>query len=491
MKTTVNYIYLSIICIFLSVLLFPFAEVHAKEFVVVIDAGHGGHDYGAVDNNANEKDINLNVALQVEALLKKNMKDVKVVLTRSDDTFRTLQERADIANKAKGDLFISIHTNSVDKTNKNRTTVAGASVYTLGQQKESNNMNVARRENAVIQLEKNYEQKYQGFDPDKDESYIIFEMAHRKNLSKSIYLANDIEKQLVNVAGRKSRGVHQAGFWVLWATSMPAVLVELDFICNPTSASYLTSKEGEKQMGTAIYNAVKTYITREKSSSEVTPSPQQLKREEEARARQEAAAAKAQAEAEKARKEAEDAEAVLMASADNTPRSHKTSPAKQGTATTRKRRSAADAKNQDVERAVIPIYKETPDLAMTNPSEAKDVKSAKDAKPAKETAAKDSKGTKRNKEVKENTSDKSSRQRTHAQHLVSYYSIQICATAEKIKDSDPRFCGLKPLKSFREHNLYKYTYGESSNKSEVEALLPKVRKNFPDAFIIETKRSSN
>ena len=138
------------------------------KFTVVIDAGHGGKDTGAIDNNVKEKDINLGVALKLADLIRKRLKDVKVVMTRDNDTFLTLQERADKANKSKGNLFISIHTNSVDKSNKNRTTVAGVSVYALGLHKDQNNMKVAQRENAVIELESNYEQKYSGFDPSKD-----------------------------------------------------------------------------------------------------------------------------------------------------------------------------------------------------------------------------------------------------------------------------------------------------------------------------------
>ncbi len=152
------------------------AKERAEDFTVVIDAGHGGKDAGATDNGAKEKDINLGVALQLESIIKKKMKSAQVVMTRKNDSYLTLQERADKANKAKGDLFISIHTNSVDKSNKNRKTVSGSSVYALGLHKDDNNMRVAQRENSVIELESNFEQKYSGFDPSKDESYIIFEM---------------------------------------------------------------------------------------------------------------------------------------------------------------------------------------------------------------------------------------------------------------------------------------------------------------------------
>ena len=236
-----------------------------EDFVVVIDAGHGGKDIGASDNGVNEKDINLGVALKLGQKIKEKLKDVKVVYTRDNDSFISLQGRADKANKAKGNLFISIHTNSVDKKNPNRKTVAGASTYALGLHKDKNNMEVARRENSVIQLEKDHEQKYSGFDPESDESYIIFEMAQKKNLSQSLHFAGKVQKEMAQAA-RKDRGVHQAGFWVLWATAMPAVLVELDFICNPNSAKYMGSEAGQKQLAEAIFKAFESYYKDYKKS---------------------------------------------------------------------------------------------------------------------------------------------------------------------------------------------------------------------------------
>lgn len=231
----------------------------SNEFTVVIDAGHGGHDIGATDNGIREKDVNLGVATKLAGLLAKNRKDVKVVMTRDKDEFISLQERANIANRNRADLFISIHTNSVDKSNPNRKKVEGASVYALGLHKDADNLKVARRENAVIELESNYEQKYSGFDPKKDESYIIFEMAQKRNLGHSLKFAGEAQKQLVSVAQRADRGVKQAGFWVLWATSMPSVLVELDFICNPSSAKFIGSDEGQKKMAKALFNAIESY----------------------------------------------------------------------------------------------------------------------------------------------------------------------------------------------------------------------------------------
>lgn len=229
------------------------------EFTVVIDAGHGGNDVGAVDNGIREKDVNLGVAKKLAEMLAKKRKDVKVVMTRDKDEFISLQERANIANRNHGDLFISIHTNSVDKKNANRRKVQGSSVYALGLHKDADNLRVAQRENSVIEFEKNYEQKYSGFDPKRDESYIIFEMAQKRNLGHSLKFAGEAQKQLVSVADRADRGVKQAGFWVLWATSMPAVLVELDFICNPSSAKFIGSSSGQQKMAEALFNAIENY----------------------------------------------------------------------------------------------------------------------------------------------------------------------------------------------------------------------------------------
>lgn len=242
------------------------AKSKSKDFVVVIDAGHGGKDTGAVDNKATEKEINLGVAKRLKEYLEKK-KGFKVIMTRDGDKFVGLQERANKANKANADLFISIHTNSLDASNENRKNVEGASVYVLGLHRDADNLAVARRENEVISKEKNHEEHYEGFDPSKDESYIIFEMAQKKNLSKSIGFAQGVQKELVK-AGRKDRGVHQAGFLVLRETAMPSVLIELDFICNPNAARYLNSSSGQKRLANAIANAVVAYRDNLKKSGD-------------------------------------------------------------------------------------------------------------------------------------------------------------------------------------------------------------------------------
>lgn len=231
----------------------------AKDFVVVIDAGHGGHDFGAIGAKTNEKTINLGVALKLGSLIKKNMDDVKVVYTRDGDYFKELQERAEIANKARGDLFISIHTNSVDKKNKRRKTIKGAATYTLGLHRSAENLAVAKRENSVMMLEDDFSATYCGFDPNSTESYIIFELSQNQHMEQSIDFASKVQSEMVATAGRQDNGVRQAGFWVLAKTGMPAVLIELEFICNPTSEAFLASESGKNKFAKAIFNAFKSY----------------------------------------------------------------------------------------------------------------------------------------------------------------------------------------------------------------------------------------
>lgn len=246
-------------CVVALVCLFMAINVSGKQFVVVIDAGHGGGDYGALGVATNEKTINLNVALKLGKLIDDKMDGVKVVYTRSTDRFISLQQRANIANKADGNLFISIHTNSVDKSARNRTTVSGAATYTLGMHKTEDNLAVAKRENSVIKLEKDYSTTYQGFDPNSTESYIIFEINQSKHVEQSVDFASRVQREFVRVADRKNNGVRQAGFWVLAKTSMPAVLVELDFICNPTVEKFLSSNDGQERLAKSIFNAFKSY----------------------------------------------------------------------------------------------------------------------------------------------------------------------------------------------------------------------------------------
>ena len=235
--------------------LFLAVPAAGKKFVLVLDAGHGGHDSGAVGAYSKEKDINLKVTLEVGRLIKANCPDISVVYTRSTDVFIPLQTRADIANRNKADLFVSIHTNALSKGSN---LAYGSETYTLGMARAAANLEVAKRENAVIVYEKNYQQTYEGFDPNKAESYIIFELMQDKYMKQSVDLAKCIQQQYVS-AGRRNKGVHQAGFLVLRKTSMPAVLTELGFISTPDEERYLNSSEGVQVLARSIYNGIVAY----------------------------------------------------------------------------------------------------------------------------------------------------------------------------------------------------------------------------------------
>lgn len=227
-----------------------------SKFVVVIDPGHGGKDGGAVRDSYKEKDINLGVAKALGALIEANHKDVKVVYTRKTDVFVDLDKRSQIANKAKANLFISIHTNS---TAAKTTTVSGADTYILGLARSRENLEVAKRENSVILLEDDYTSKYEGFDPTSTESYIIFEFMTNKFMEQSLQFADLVQQNFKSVAKRTDRGVRQAGFLVLRKSGMPSVLIELGFINNPTEAKFLSSRSGQKSMATAIYAGFRGY----------------------------------------------------------------------------------------------------------------------------------------------------------------------------------------------------------------------------------------
>ncbi len=232
------------------------ATASAKNFTVVIDAGHGGHDPGAIGKNAKEKNINLNVALKLGRLIQSGCTDTKVIYTRSTDVFVPLHQRAEIANNAKADLFISIHTNSVASRNSQ---VQGTETYTLGLHRTQENLEVAKKENSVILIEDDYKKQYAGFNPNSAESYIIFEFLQDKYMAQSVSFAKQIQRQFRQTAGRTDKGVHQAGFLVLRETSMPSVLIELGYITNPSEEAYLQSDNGSSSLARSIYEAFLRY----------------------------------------------------------------------------------------------------------------------------------------------------------------------------------------------------------------------------------------
>jgi N-acetylmuramoyl-L-alanine amidase len=238
-------------------------------FTVVIDAGHGGKDPGARGSTINEKVINLSVALKLGNQISEKLHDVKVIYTRKTDRFVELNERANIANRNKADLFISIHTNAIAKGKS----ISGTETFTIGLARSEENLDVAMRENSAILLEENYLEKYEGFDPNSTESYIIFEFMQNKHMEQSISLASEIQKAF-KTAKRTDRGVKQAGLLVLRKTSMPSVLIELGFITNPAEERFLKSAEGQNKLAKAIYDAFVVYkhsYDKRKNTTSVAP----------------------------------------------------------------------------------------------------------------------------------------------------------------------------------------------------------------------------
>ena len=226
-----------------------------RRFTLVIDPGHGGHDAGALGAISKEKNINLSVALQFGKYVERNMPDVRVIYTRKTDVFIPLKERANIANRANADLFISVHTNALPAGKIAR----GFETYTLGMHRAKDNLDVAMRENSVISMERGYQQTYQGFDPRSSESYIIFEFIQGKNMERSVELARNIQRKVCSGANRPDKGVHQAGFLVLRETSMPSCLIELGFITTADEENLLNDASRVDDIARGIYEGFAQY----------------------------------------------------------------------------------------------------------------------------------------------------------------------------------------------------------------------------------------
>ncbi len=352
----------------------------------MIDAGHGGKDPGAIGKTIREKNINLGIALKLGALIKENNPDVKVVYTRDRDIFVELQQRANIANRAKADLFISIHTNA--STNRS---AYGTETYTLGLARTEENLRVAKRENSVILLEDDFSKRYEGFDPNSTESYIMFEFLQDKHLEQSINFASSIQKQFRRSALRTDRGVRQAGFLVLRSTGMPSVLVEVGYISNREEEAFLGSQKGQQQMAVSIYNAFCDY----KSDCD----------------------------------------------------------RKQGAVVSRgKVKESVDTSRSEQQTADRSVVEKENNVSKAN-----------------------------------NVSTKSTSTSSSQIKEEVVYKIQIMVSPKKYGEKNACFKGLSPISYYKENNLYKYTYGETTDRKKLLQELSRVRKLFKDAFIISFK----
>jgi N-acetylmuramoyl-L-alanine amidase len=242
--------------LFLLLLLFTFTlgfSQNSAKFKVVLDAGHGGEDPGTLKNGIKEKDVVLDVVLKIGKILEKN-KNIEVIYTRKTDVFIGLKERANIANKAKANLFISVHCNGVKST-----AARGTETFVMGMSRTDTNLDIAKKENGVIFLEKDYNEKYKGFDPNNPETLLGLKILQEEFLDQSISLASDIENNFISNNNRFSRGVKQQPIWVLDATVMPGVLIELGFVTHPEEGKYLSSEKGKEEMSESISNAILSY----------------------------------------------------------------------------------------------------------------------------------------------------------------------------------------------------------------------------------------
>lgn len=411
-----------------------------KPFIVVLDAGHGGKDAGAIGYTLKklEKDINLKVALKVGELMSKE-KDVKVLYTRKKDVFIPLDDRAQIANRAKADLFISIHTNAAE----NRS-ARGTESYAVGS--SSANLEVAKRENAVLLYESDYKTKYRGFDPNSTESYIMFDFLQSKYMEQSISFASFVEKNFTK-EGRYSRGVKQAGFWVLKQAAMPAVLVELGYISNREEEEFLSKDKNLDKLSEAIVKAFVQYKkTHDKRSNDGYSDADANKQQKPAvtpsvSPKEEKAPAKENVQKESANKESVNKEAAKPNNTENS----KTEPS---------------------------VEKVSVDTAKVD------------------TARKSDLPEKRETTVVEPAKNESAEKKAPAEKKPSiYYAVQFCSASSPKSLNAKEFQGLVPAQEFVETGTYKYkyVYGHETTFEAGVKLRDEVKKKFKDAFLVVIK----
>lgn len=442
---------ITLICTLLLFVSLNFTLVSADKFIVVIDAGHGGKDGGAIRGTYKEKEINLKVAQALGKLIESNMNDVKVIYTRKSDVFVDLYKRADIANKAKANLFISIHTNS---TAAKTTTASGADTYILGLARSEENLAVAKRENSVILLEDNYNKRYEGFDPNSPESNIIFEFMTDKYMEQSLQFATQVQSGFSKVAKRVDRGVLQAGFLVLRESGMPSVLIELGFINNPAEAKYLSSSIGQRAMASAIYSGLEKYKKDfDKKQGRTSGSIAEAPKKETTRP-------------EKEKERIEDTKPVTV------PLSSKTLKDTVAKSESPASKPLFVSKNNKVE-----------DLPVDNSKKSKvETPKAESVKPKASKAVTEDKPVQKDVQVITPKGSKTSTAKVAAGALE--YRVQFMTGSTKLPKNAAAFKGLSPVDSYQDGGVYKYTYGSTTSEAEAANLLKEAKKKFGDAFIV-------
>lgn len=435
-------------------------------FTLVIDAGHGGHDTGAQGASSMEKDINLRVALAFGQYVEQNCKDVNVIYTRKTDVFIPLKTRANIANKNNADLFVSVHTNALP----NGRIARGFEVYTLGMHRAKDNLDVAMRENSVIEEEDNYKQTYQGFDPKSSESYIMFEFMQSANMRRSVELAKMIESSVCSTADRNNMGVHQAGFLVLRETSMPSCLIELGFITTPDEEEFLNTDEGVDKMANGIYKAFVQY--KDKYHDKVG-----------FKADNTAIKASSNDKADTATTSANNRTAPATVSANNKATADpKAQPSKSNPTKLKASKNAEEPvkKQQTKEENHEPVTrkkvqpKKTTEEAKAAPQKAKATVESQKAE------------TKKSNNIHK---PKAEPAKPNADSGMPVFKVQVFAVARKIQANDPLLKGRKDAATFQTpgSSLIKYTIGSSTDYAQIVKLRDSLRPDFPQAYIIAFK----
>jgi len=424
----------------------PTEGMAKQKRTLVIDAGHGGYDTGAVGpHKVREKDLTLKFALAFGKLVEQNCPDVKVIYTRKTDKFVELYRRAEIANQNKADLFISVHINAMPKGKRS---VHGFQTYTLGKSRRTGkktgvqeNLEVAKRENAVIYLEKNYKQTYHGYDPNSPESDILFEFVQDKNMSNSIELAKYMQRYVCAATGRYDMGAHQDNLAVLRLTSMPGCLIELGFISSPNEEQFMNSKAATGRYARGIYNAFIAYKKRFWGNTNVAflPEPEDEKPATAAKAEKPATAAKA---------EKPVAIVTTVAPADTT------APATLAVDTT-----AAAVLAAANTAPVAPADTTAPAIAvMPAPSPGSSVSPVSPVYPGSSGyPGADSRPV---------------------------FKVQILVGSTRLPPGDRQLKGITGVGCFKENGLYKHTVGASANYQKIYQLRKSILDKFPQSFII-------
>lgn len=478
-----------------------FACAASKSFTLVIDAGHGGHDSGAKGAMSYEKNINLKVALAFGKYVERNCPDVKVVYTRKTDVFVPLYQRAEIANRNKANLFVSVHTNALPKGRISR----GFETYTLGDGRshgKKTNLDVAKRENSVIFMEKDYKQHYVGYDPNSPESNIMFEFVQDHNMQQSVAFAKLLQQNVCSLAGRVNKGVHQDNFAVLRLTSMPACLIELGFITTPDEEQALNNPAVVDKIARGIYNAFADYKNRQaggltvpfKAEAEKLPAEDQSMQtavEQPAKQTLEKPGDQAQKQPKELKEQKEQEQPEVPAK--QQPKVQARQQVKQPT----RKQSKASVNDLPVTHDGIIVFDEGPTRRMETPAEAAAVvkEFAPDAMLGNKVEAKAKPKAQVKPETKVESKAEAQPESKPAAKIDNaamdssqpVFKVQIMVCHNKLKEGDRQLKGLKGCDYYQENGDWKCTYGASNNYNEIARMRKQILDLFPSCFIIAFK----